>query len=152
MKPLILALIAAVAFAPSTRAAEKVDGDLARLQGTWVTEAGANKKVRVVLRIEGHAALVRLTMPNGGKFQAKGEVKLDESASPKAWDWIKFTGLDGQELPEIPAIYELKGDTLRVCNGGPDNERPSEFKPGDGALADVHLFRRLEKTDDQAAR
>ena len=31
-----------------------------------------------------------------------------------------------------PAIYELKGDTLKVCNGGSDNERPKEFKEATG--------------------
>jgi hypothetical protein len=50
--------------------------------------------------------------------------------------------LDDQEFPEILAIYELSGDELRICNGGPNNDRPTEFKAGDGCLADCLTFKK----------
>ena len=84
-------------------------------------------------------------------IQAKGEISLHEADRPRGLDWVKFTALDGQDMPEVLAIYELDGDTLRVCNGGPNNDRPKEFKPGDGALADVVVFRR-EKVRNRSRR
>src|SRR5947209_6391953 len=84
-------------------------GDLARLQGTWTTEAGPDRDIRVTLTIDGRRATVRVDLPGGGSFRARGEVRIDEKVSPKAWDWVKFAGVDGQALPEIPAIYRIDG-------------------------------------------
>jgi uncharacterized protein (TIGR03067 family) len=142
MKRLVAALItvaSAAAFAPSDA---EPSGDLAKIQGTWTTQAGPDHAIAVTLTIAGHHATVRLALPSGDTFQARGEVRLDETATPKAWDWVKFTGLDGQELPEIPAIYELDGDTLTVCNGGPANDRPTQFEAGESSLADLYRFHR----------
>jgi uncharacterized protein (TIGR03067 family) len=121
----------------------RVEGDLARLQGRWVTRAGAAREIRVTLDVEGRQVTVGLVAPGGLRFQVRGEVRVDENASPRALDWVRFTGLDDQELPDIPAIYEIRGDSFKVCNGGPNNARPSEFKPGEGVLADVHIFERV---------
>ena len=41
-------------------------------------------------------------------------VEIDETAKPRALDWVNFNGLDDQELPDILAIYRLEGDTLQV--------------------------------------
>jgi uncharacterized protein (TIGR03067 family) len=83
-------------------------------------------------------------MPEGETIKVKGEIKLNEKAEPRALDWVKFNGYDDQELPEIPAIYQLQGDTFKVCNGGPNNSRPTEFKSGDGILAGLVEFKRIK--------
>ncbi len=117
-------------------------GDLARIQGAWTAKAGPKRDFQVSLEIDGHAARFKIVTPKGIVIRAKGEVKIDETASPHALDWVGFRGVNAQELPDVLAIYELKGDTFRVCNGGPDNDRPTEFKPGDGLLAEVVTFER----------
>ena len=119
-------------------------GDLARLQGCWSTTAGPRRDIGVALTVEGSEVKVRITLPRGGVLNAAGELRIDETTVPHALDWVHFRGLDGQDLPDIPAIYEFDGDTLRVCNGGPNNARPEEFKPGEGLLADVLTFRRTQ--------
>jgi uncharacterized protein (TIGR03067 family) len=136
-------------FAPVVGDEAKVEGDLARLQGRWVTRAGAKREVRVTLDVQGRNATVDIATPQGLKVRVRGEIRVDETTSPRALDWVRFTGLDDTELPDIPAIYEIKGGSFRVCNGGPNSARPSEFKPGEGVLADVHVFER-EKAPDSA--
>jgi hypothetical protein len=85
--------------------------------------------------------------PQGLKISVRGELRVHEGAAPRALDWVNFTGLDSQDLPDIPAIYEIRGETFRVCNGGPNSARPSEFKAGESILADVHVFERVKPPD-----
>jgi uncharacterized protein (TIGR03067 family) len=118
--------------------------DLARLQGCWTAQAGPKHNFRVTLEIEGNSARVHIVTPQGVTVRARGEVRVDDSVSPHALDWVHFQGVNDQELPDVLAIYELTGDTFRVCNGGPDNDRPTEFKPGDGLLATVVTFQRAK--------
>ena len=127
-------------------------GDLAEAPGDLDDQAGNERNIRVTLTIDGRKATVRLALPGGGTFQARGEMKIDEAATPKAWTGSSSQGLDGQDLPEIPAIYRLDGDTLVVCNGGPANDRPTEFAAGDGDLADIHRFRRAGGLDAESSQ
>jgi uncharacterized protein (TIGR03067 family) len=119
-----------------------IKGDLARMQGRWVTRAGERHELIVSLEITGCQVRVEITTPQGLKVQARGEVRLNEKAVPHALDWVGFSGADVIDMPDIPAIYEVGEATLRVCNGGPNNPRPSEFKAGAGVLADLHVFER----------
>ncbi|WP_435015465.1 TIGR03067 domain-containing protein [Tundrisphaera sp. TA3] len=117
-------------------------GDLARLQGGWVANAGPNGEFRVRLDVEGRRVKVKIALPGGLSLAASGELSVDESASPRSLDWVRFSAPDGSELPEIQGIYEFKDGSLRVCNGGPNNGRPTTFTDGDGPLASVVLFER----------
>jgi uncharacterized protein (TIGR03067 family) len=143
MRPLLSALFVTATVAAGAMAAGATpEGDLARLQGPWTTKAGPRRDILVVLEVQGHRARVRITLPHGPTLCVRGELTVDETAAPRALNWTKFVGLDGQDLPDIPAIYEVQGDTFRVCNGGPNGDRPTEFKPGDGVLADLLVFER----------
>jgi uncharacterized protein (TIGR03067 family) len=56
----------------------------------------------------------------------RGTVKLNPSAKPKAMD---ITGTEGPNKGKtFLAIYERKGDTLRVCYDLSGKSRPKEFK------------------------
>jgi uncharacterized protein (TIGR03067 family) len=130
------------------QAAEKAGlpaGDLGRLQGRWKAMAGPRKEIRVVLEIKGRDVSVDIKTPKGLDFQAQGELNLDESTSPRRLDWRKFSGPDQQPLPDIAAVYKIEGDTFTVCNGGVHGSRPKDFKPGEGVLADVVVFQRLDE-------
>jgi uncharacterized protein (TIGR03067 family) len=137
-------MITALLAAGGSAADRGPSGDLAKLQGRWTTRAGPGRDIPVVLEIDGRRALVKIAMPNGPEYRARGELRINENAAPRTLDWVHFSGQDGQELPDIPAIYELNGHTFTVCNGGPNNQRPTEFKPGKGALADLLTFTRPE--------
>src|SRR4051794_13301642 len=107
MRTMILpVLIASSAVAAATAADAPREGDLARLQGRWTAKAGPNRKILVTLDIEGRQARVDIATPQGLKFQVQGELRINENAVPRTLDWVHFTGLDEQDLPDIPAIYE----------------------------------------------
>jgi uncharacterized protein (TIGR03067 family) len=126
--------------------------DLALLQGRWTARAGARREVKVSLDIKGRKATATIKTPHGAKLLLTGEVKLDETTSPRRLDWINFTGADQQEFPPLLGIYSLKGDRFTVCNGGLKGARPREFKPGDGILAEVVVFEREPAVADAKSK
>jgi uncharacterized protein (TIGR03067 family) len=118
-------------------------GDLSRLQGRWAAQAGARRAIRVTLEIQGRRVEASFTTPQGVRFTFRGELRLDETSSPRQLDWVNFTGADQQDFAPIPAIYKIDRDMFTVCNGGLNGPRPKEFKAGEGALAEVVVFRRI---------
>jgi len=136
-----LSLVSAMGGTEST----KSESDLARLQGKWTARAGARKEVRVLLEVKGRQVTASIKTPQGLRLLLEGEIKLDESTSPRQLDWINFTGADQQEFPPLLAIYSVDGDQFTVCNGGMNGARPTRFKAGDGILAEVVIFERLPK-------
>ena len=108
-------------------------GDLAKLQGKWTAKGGPDMDIPIIITIKGNAVSCKVTLKDGTEVASNGEIKLDESAKPhKTIDWRKFTRPDGQEAPENLGIYSFEGDDFKICNGGPGNERPTEFKAGEG--------------------
>jgi uncharacterized protein (TIGR03067 family) len=94
---------------------------------------GPQRNIPMVLKIEGSAVTLKITTAEGQERESKGEIKLDEKAKPyKTIDWLKFTSPSGEPAPANRGIYTLSGDSITVCNGGPGNERPTEFKAGQG--------------------
>ena len=69
--------------------------------------------------------------------RTNGTYKVDPSKSPKTID-IRFTGgqLDGHSML---GVYELDGDTYKVCLPAGGKERPKELasKPGSGLVLEV---------------
>ncbi len=64
----------------------------------------------------------------------KGTIKLDPSAKPKT---MLITGTEGPTKgKKILAIYELDGDTLKICYDLSGKAYPTEFK----SKADTQLF------------
>ncbi len=117
-------------------------GDLARLQGTWTAMVGPERDIPITLEVQKQKVTINGKRPGGEDFTLKGELKLDEKASPKTIDWVKFVGAQGNEAPENLGLYKLEGDTLTVCSGGPGGERPTEFKKGDGGPPQLITFAR----------
>ena len=138
---LTLALLAATTVARA--------GDLDKLQGRWECRGGPKRDVSVSLEFKGETATLTLGTAAGLKIKAKGRLVLDESTSPKTLDWVGFKGLDGQEVPEILGIYDLDGESLKLCNGGFSGGRPAEFKPGEGPLAEVVVMGRPAEAREQ---
>src|SRR4051794_11956613 len=101
-----------------------VTGDLAKLQGEWTAKFGPQNIV-VVLTIKGSSALLAFSVPDGPQVTSKGEIKIDENAKPhKTLDWVNFTTQAGDKAPTNLGIYQLAGDAITICNGGPGNARP----------------------------
>ena len=112
--------------------------DLDRLQGTWVLVAMEREGESVPAEDlkNGNAVYEqnRITLRDGERVRRRGIVTLDASRKPKA---INTWDRDGPyEDQTVPGIYELDGDTLKLCFGRPGSERPKEFttKAGPGVL------------------
>ena len=108
--------------------------DAKKVVGTWKTvlaEVGGKPlpddflKTTTLVLTDGNYKVT-----TGGKTD-EGTWKIDPSKKPRALD---ITGGKGPNQGKtILAIYELKGDTLRVCYDLSGKERPTEFKTKAGA-------------------
>lgn len=142
MKPLSHALVVLLAVVPASAEDKAPEGDLARLQGTWKAMIGRDKDRPVTLEIKGDAVAVSFTSDQGEMHSVKATLKLDETATPKGMDWAAVTR-DGEDVPEILAIYELTGDTLKIRAGRrPRDVRPTEFLPDTGTDDDQAILTR----------
>ena len=119
-----------------------VEGDLARIQGRWGTTVGPRKDADVLLEIKGNAVSATIQTAKGMRILADGEIRIDERMRPKALDWVKFTTVDGHEVPLILAIYRIEGDRLIIRSGGFNDRRPTAFEGGEGIWSEVLVFER----------
>jgi uncharacterized protein (TIGR03067 family) len=66
----------------------------------------------------------------GGEVSDKGKYTLDSTSKPTG---MTITGTEGPNAGKTyPAIYEIKGDTLRICYDLSGEKRPAEFKSVEG--------------------
>jgi RNA polymerase sigma factor (sigma-70 family) len=78
--------------------------------------------------------------------EGRAYLHLDAQASPKAIDLVR--GQASGRIGIEHAIYKLEGDTLILCLGRPEGERPKEFRAAaDQLFPTLSVFRRLKKTD-----
>lgn len=139
----LAAIVSSGARADDTADVEK---ERKKFQGTWTiesVEAGGKKlpaepfKEMTVI-FDGDKYVVK----QGGTLVESAIMKLDPSRSPKSFDSTVTEGPNKGAV--ILGIYELDGDTLRVCFDPQGKKRPTEFKgePGSQTLV-VH--RRVKK-------
>lgn len=122
----------------------RAPSDLDRLQGVWQLvamerdgeSAAPEELTRDTATYEGN----RITLRSGEKVRRRGIITLDPSRTPKA---INTWDLDGPfEDQTIPGIYELDGDTLRLCFGGPGELRPRTFTTKGGQAFLMVVYKR----------
>ncbi len=140
---IVIAATASVASAQEKPKADAPKDDLAKLQGKWSATVGPNKDIPIVFEIKDRTVTLIVTI-EGEDRTITGELKIDETKSPKHLDWLKFTTPDGQELDDNLAIYKIDGDELTTCSGGPGNERPTEFKEGEGGPPNLTVLKRVK--------
>ena len=120
--------------------------DLKEMEGTWKVEsaeAGGQKVESDDLK----EIVVKIT---GGRYEVRvkdkidgGTLKLDETQKPKAMD---ATDTEGDDVGKVvKAIYELSGDTLRVCYALDGGERPKEMATKEGSPLLLMTYKREKK-------
>lgn len=130
LRKLFVAFALGFSFAPAARGADAEDDTL---QGTWLPSSAeiggqmfpdeVRKTITLVIKGDKYTVTV-------GKEVDQGTVKLMPAAKPKALD---ITGAKGPNKGKtILAIYERKGDTLRVCYDLSGKKRPTAFKTEEG--------------------
>ena len=112
-------------------------GDAKAVQGSWTpaaAELAGQPMTDAVLKS------ISLKLENGkyevsvGGAPDKGTYTLDSATKPKS---MTITGTEGPNHGKtFPAIYELKGETLRICYDLSGAKRPTEFK----SIAGTRLY------------
>ena len=122
------------------------DKDSKALNGTWAPQSGefAGAKfpdeILKTLKLEIKDGKYTVT---AGKETDKGTAKIDSSKKPKEMDVV---GTDGPNKGKtFPAIYELDGDTLKVCYDLSGKERPKAFKTESGTMVFLVTYKRVKE-------
>ena len=136
-------IIASLCCAPAFADAKK---DLAALAGKWQPtsmelgghQTPAEQLKNISLTIEGD----KYTVAVDDKID-KGTLKLGKEDKLKTMDII---GTEGPNKGKTyPAIYELQGDTLRICYNLDGEKRPTEFKATGGKMLLID-YKRVKKS------
>ena len=124
----ILCIGLTVAASLTVPAADSPD-DAKAVQGSWTPA-----KAELAGQPMPETVLKSISLKLGsGKYEVlvggnpdKGTYTIDATTQPKR---MTITGTEGLNHGKIfPAIYELKGDTLRICYDLSGAKRPTEFK------------------------
>ena len=141
-----MAVLAILVVSPVGLAADPDGGDLSKLQGRWQASVGRKSEIAVSLEIKGSEVSATISPKLGPKVRASGEVEIDETVTPRSLDWVKFSTIDGQEVPKLLSIYRIEGDRLYLRSGGFNDARPKGFeKGGEGIWTDVLVFTRASE-------
>ncbi len=135
----------AVAASLSAFAADPPD-DAKAVQGSW-TPARAELAGQPVA--DDVLKSISLKLEHGkyevfvGDKPDRGTYTIDSTTKPKS---ITITGTEGPNNGRTyPAIYELKGDTLRICYDLSGAKRPTEFKSSAGTKLYLVTYNRKKK-------
>jgi uncharacterized protein (TIGR03067 family) len=141
----ILCIGFAVAVSLGACAAGSPD-DAKAVQGSWKparAELAGQPMTDAVLKS------ISLKLENG-KYEVlvsdkpdRGTYALDSTSKPKS---MTITGTEGPNAGKtFPAIYELNGDTLRICYDLSGAKRPTEFKSVAGTKLYLVTYQRKKE-------
>ncbi len=113
-----------------------------KLEGTWLlvsAEEDGNKVADDAVKAKVVISGDRMTVNVGRKSEAEFPITLDPSKKPKTMD-IAPADRNNKAL----VIYELDGDTLRICSGL-KGQRPTEFTGKFGSDCGLYVYKRDKK-------
>lgn len=143
----ILSRIGFIAVALAALTAFARADDAKSLQGLWKPE-----KAELAGKSMPDAAINAITLKiNGDKYEVtvegqgpdKGTCKLDTKAKPKRMSISSTEGANKGKT--FPAIYEVKGDTLKVCYDLSGKDYPTEFKSAPKSMLYLVTYKRQKK-------
>jgi uncharacterized protein (TIGR03067 family) len=110
--------------------AAKAKEDGKKMEGTWnavkAELAGKPYPEEALKKWKLKISDGKYTIPDDDGQEAHATIKLDPSKNPAVMD---ITWRNGHNAgTTFPAIYELKDDTLRICQDLSCNAHPTEFK------------------------
>src|SRR5215831_17725748 len=146
---LLCTLVLTASGGTGARADDKADvkKELKKFQGAWTfesVEAGGKEEPAadykgMTVTFEGDKFIVK----KGDELILAGTQKLEPSRSPKALDVTVAEGLN--KGAHMLGIYEISGDTLKVCFDPEGKKRPTEFKSASGSQTFVNVHKRVKK-------
>ena len=111
-----------------SEARKQAKADLDKFQGTWLRVkmelAGMSVPIEGVSTAIYSGDVLTLTI-DGKPYRTGSIVTLDPGRKPKA---INTWDAEGEHKDKtLPGIYEIDGDTMKVCFAMPGKDRPTEF-------------------------
>jgi uncharacterized protein (TIGR03067 family) len=128
----VVALIAGVSTLAAAGDAneEAVKKELQAFKGTWRLSSreldgkkASEEEIKDVILIHDDAG--KFSVRRGDTVIAEATVKLDPTRKIKTID-VAFTAGEHKGKTAL-GIYEIEGDTFRVCHARPGDKRPTEF-------------------------
>jgi uncharacterized protein (TIGR03067 family) len=124
---------------PGGDAKKANEAELKKIQGTWRFIAQdidgkprpAEQLTNLIIQFAGETWTIR----DNNKIIQGGVHKLDPTKNPNQVDAKVTVGEDKGSA--MLGIYELKGDTLKVCFDPKGNARPASFKSKEGQFSAV---------------
>ena len=118
--------------------------DLDHLQGYWTVESHiangvASNTDGAMWEIVGSTVFYgRHPGPNQPE-RPRSKMRLDATKNPKEFDFDSFSDNPEGEGKGSTGIYEIDGDTVKICAAKPGLPRPTSFEsnPGSGAVYTV---------------
>ncbi|MFO1004953.1 MAG: M56 family metallopeptidase [Planctomycetaceae bacterium] len=117
--------------------------DLEKIQGTWKAVEAQEKREATAKELEemnirftftGDKLKLQKVQPDHKEMETGGVFALNTSTNPKQ---IDFGIYRGKELLNAQGIYELDGDSLKICFG---EKRPTKFKIASGTDHRLYVF------------
>lgn len=145
MKRVSASLLIVGVLLPLAHAGES-DKDAKLIEGDWspVSAEMAGTKMP-----DEFAKSIQLKVKDGrytvtvGKAKDEGTLKLDAVKKPKAMDII---GTDGPNKGKtFLAIYEVNGDSLKICYDLSGKARPEDFKTAQGTQQFLVAYKRVTR-------
>jgi uncharacterized protein (TIGR03067 family) len=118
------------------KAAEEVKKEQDKLKGTWAVTAielegdklQADFVKQLKLEVDGDKITVKGDFPDSDRY-GKLTLKIDPAVKPKIID----LRLAAEKETTLEGIYQLDGDTWRICLKLSGKERPSKFETQAGS-------------------
>jgi uncharacterized protein (TIGR03067 family) len=123
--------------------------DLLELQGTWQLQSVEDSKKDKIdvkkrtLFVGGDLVLVQ----QGDKLVQAGQLRLNSTKSPRSIDVVVRKG--EHEDNTMLGIYELKGDTLKVCFDPEGENRPKKFETKKESAVFVATYKRVKRDGEE---
>jgi uncharacterized protein (TIGR03067 family) len=126
---------------------DPVKQELDKLQGAWVIVANTQegKETPETLRASKRYTIkgdhYSVAFKGAEKPMLEFRIKLDPSSKPKTIDLIGIK----TDAVFLRGIYELDGDTLRLCFPVGDADRPKELKSEAGSRSGIITYKRVKE-------
>ena len=139
-----LVFTAGLVFVGFSAGQDAVKKEMTLLEGDWSMVSGmADGQEMPKERVKGGKRVAKdgeTTITMAGQVYFKAKFKIDPAKKPKT---IDYTMTEGPTKGKTHlGIYEINGDTVKFCFGGPGKDRPTDFTSKEGSERTLSEWKR----------